>query len=120
MASRRRQGRATAAPFLAQVLNARRGGFSLLQLRVKSRFMTISPAQCRAARGLLGIDHADLARRAVVTPNVIVDFENGTQMPFAITLVAIRAALEFAGVIFLDENGDGEGVRKRKRRRMSP
>ena len=62
------------------------------------------------------MSQTDLAHRAVVTPNVIVDFENGTRMPFAISLAAIRAALEVAGVIFLDENGDGEGVRKRKRK----
>jgi hypothetical protein len=43
--------------------------------------MTISPAQCRAARALLDMDHADLARRAVVTRDVIVDFENGTRTP---------------------------------------
>jgi transcriptional regulator with XRE-family HTH domain len=79
--------------------------------------MTISPAQCRAARALIGMSQTDLAHRAVVTPNVIVDFENGTRMPFAITLAAIRAALEGEGVIFLDDDGDGEGVRKRKRKR---
>jgi hypothetical protein len=31
-------------------------------------------------------------------------------------LAAIRAALEAAGVIFIDENGEGLGVRLRKKR----
>jgi hypothetical protein len=30
-------------------------------------------------------------------------------------LAAIRAALEAAGVIFIDENGEGPGVRLRKK-----
>jgi hypothetical protein len=30
-------------------------------------------------------------------------------------LAAIRAALEAAGVIFIDENGEGPGVRPRKK-----
>jgi hypothetical protein len=30
-------------------------------------------------------------------------------------LTAIRAALEAAGVIFIDENGEGPGVRLRKK-----
>jgi hypothetical protein len=56
MASRRRQGSATAAPLLSTLPYTRRGGFSLLQLRL----MTISPAQCRVARA--PIDMYQLAR----------------------------------------------------------
>jgi hypothetical protein len=61
------------------------------------------------------MDHVELARRAVVMRVVIVDFENGSRTPAADSISAIRAALEAAGVEFLDENGGGEGVRRKKR-----
>jgi hypothetical protein len=66
----------------------------------KSPAASISPSQCRAARALIDMDHAELARRAVVARDVIVDFENGSLTPSANDLAAIRAALEAVGVIF--------------------
>ena len=75
--------------------------------------MSILPAQRRAARALIDMGQSVLARRAVVSRDTIVDFENRT--PIANNLVAIRAALEAAGVIFIDENGEGPGVRLRKK-----
>jgi hypothetical protein len=57
-----------------------------------------------------------LAQRSVVSTDTIADFENGTRTPAAESLAAIRAALEAAGVIFIDENGEGPGVRLRKTR----
>ena len=90
-------------------------GSAFPQLRVTSRFMSISPAQCRAARALVEMDQANLARRAVVSTDTIADFENGSRIPAANALAAIRAALEFGGVIFID--GDEPGVKLRKRRR---
>jgi predicted transcriptional regulator len=77
--------------------------------------MSILPSQCRAARALIDMDQAELARRAVVPRHVIADFENGSVAPSASNLAAIRAALEAAGVIFVDENGEGPGVRLRKK-----
>jgi hypothetical protein len=56
-----------------------------------------------------------LARRAVVSRDTIIDFENGSRTPIASNLVAIRTALEAAGVIFIDENDEGQGVRLRKK-----
>ncbi|MER9634258.1 MULTISPECIES: helix-turn-helix domain-containing protein [unclassified Mesorhizobium] len=76
--------------------------------------MTISPAQIRAARALVEMDQAVLARNASVSRNTVVDFEKGRRMPNPNNLAAMRAALETAGVIFLDKNGDGPGVRLRK------
>jgi hypothetical protein len=75
----------------------------------------ILPAHCRAARTLVEMDPAELARRAVVPRHVVADFENGTVAPSANNLVAIRIALEASGVIFVDENGEGPGVRLQKR-----
>jgi DNA-binding XRE family transcriptional regulator len=76
--------------------------------------MTVTPAQCRAARGLVDLDQAHLAQRAHVSRNVIVDFEKGRRTPTVNNLAAIQAALEAAGVIFVAENGDGPGVRLKK------
>ena len=60
--------------------------------------MSILPAQCRAARALVDMGQSVLARRAVVSRDTIVDFENGSRAPIASNLVAIRAALEEDGV----------------------
>jgi transcriptional regulator with XRE-family HTH domain len=56
--------------------------------------MSISPAQCRAARALIEMNQAELARRAVVTRDMIADFENGIRTPAADSIEAIRKALE--------------------------
>jgi predicted transcriptional regulator len=72
----------------------------------------ITPAQCRAARALVDMDQLDLARKAVVSRNVIVDFERGSRTPLANNLAAIKRALEESGVEFT--NGDQPGVRLRK------
>lgn len=45
----------------------------------------------------------------------IVDFERGARSPREVTLIAIRQALEAKGVIFIDQNGNGPGVRLRDR-----
>ena len=76
--------------------------------------MSITPAQCRAARGLVEFDQASLAGKAKVSRNTIVDFERGKRVPNVNNLDAIRAALESAGVEFIAENGGGAGVRLRK------
>jgi DNA-binding XRE family transcriptional regulator len=75
--------------------------------------MPIIPAQCRAARALVEMDQADLARKAVVSRNVIVDFERGSRTPLANNLAAIKRVLEENGVEFT--NGEQPGVRLRKR-----
>ena len=77
---------------------------------------TISPAQCRAARALLGLSREKLAARAEVGERTLVDFERGARAAQKSTLAAIRRALEDAGVEFISENGGGAGVRLRKKR----
>jgi transcriptional regulator with XRE-family HTH domain len=76
--------------------------------------MTISPEQCRAARGLLGWSQADLSRASETATKTIADFERGAREPYARTLDDVRAAFERAGVEFIDENGGGPGLRLRK------
>jgi hypothetical protein len=69
---------------------------------------TISAAQYRAGRALIEMDQAKLARRSVASTDTIVDFENRSRMPIESSLAAIRAALEFRCVIFID--GDEPAV----------
>ena len=72
--------------------------------------------QCRGARAMLDISREKLAELAKVNERTISDFETGRRKPIPATLAAIRAALEAAGVIFVEENGEGPGVRLRKDR----
>lgn len=74
----------------------------------------LTAAQCRAARALIGISQPDLAAASQVSQATIANFERGARAPFDRTLRDIRTALETAGVIFIDENGQGPGVRLRK------
>jgi hypothetical protein len=76
----------------------------------------LSSAQIRAARALLKWSVADLARQSSLGLNTIKRAEiaeSGTSLTTANDL-AIRRALEAAGVEFIDENGGGPGVRLRK------
>ena len=74
-------------------------------------------AQIRAARALLRWSAADLARESALGLNTIrraEAAEEGTSLTAANEL-AISRALEAAGVVFIDENGGGPGVRLRER-----
>ena len=73
--------------------------------------MTITAAQCRAARALIGMSRADLGQAAIVPVAVLMDFEEGARVPQETHLDAIRRALEAAGVDFT--NGSQPGVRLR-------
>ncbi|AZV21579.1 XRE family transcriptional regulator [Mesorhizobium sp. M7A.F.Ce.TU.012.03.2.1] len=66
---------------------------------------SISPGQCRAARALLDMDQNTLAAAADVSRGVIIDFEKQRRVPGRNNLAAIRAALEAAGVEFIDHSG---------------
>lgn len=76
--------------------------------------MSITPDQCRAARALIDIGQKELSELADVSRGAIIDFENGKREPIPNNLKAIRSALEEGGVIFIEENGEGPGVRLRK------
>ena len=77
----------------------------------------MTPAQSRAARGLVDWSQSDLGKRSNLSESTIRDFEKGRRIPGPNNLAAIRAALEAAGVIFIEENGEGPGVRLRKAKR---
>lgn len=76
--------------------------------------MTLTPAQSRAARGLLDWSQTELAARSNLSESTIRDFEKGRRVPSVNNLAAVRRAFELAGVIIVDENGEGPGVRFRK------
>ncbi|MGY3135359.1 transcriptional regulator with XRE-family HTH domain [Bradyrhizobium sp. USDA 4501] len=79
----------------------------------------LSPAQMRAARGLLGLDQAQVAQLAGLKQNTISRFEGGED--FSVknkrrrdALKAIRQAFEQQGVEFIFRSDvSGEGVRLR-------
>jgi len=77
----------------------------------------LTSSQIRAARALLRWSAEDLARESAVGVTTIRRAElteTQTSMTTANDL-AVRRALENAGVEFIDENGGGPGVRLRKR-----
>jgi hypothetical protein len=82
----------------------------------------LSSAQIRAARALLRWSADDLARESALGLSTIKRAElagEETSLTVANDL-AVRRALEAAGVIFIDENGGaGPGVRLRKRQGKS-
>jgi hypothetical protein len=79
----------------------------------------LSSAQIRAARALLRWSAADLARESALGVNTVRRAEvagEETSLTAANEL-AVRRALEAAGVEFIEENGGGPGVRLKKRTR---
>ena len=82
----------------------------------------ITSDQIRAGRALIRWSAADLAREAklgLATIRRAEVSEGATSMTVANEL-AVRRALEAAGVEFIDENDGGPGVRLRKRPQAKP
>ena len=76
----------------------------------------LTSEQVRAARALLRWEQKDLSSASMVSLPSIQRLETkpGPLAAQPRTVAAIRAALEAAGVIFVDSNGEGPGVRLRK------
>ena len=74
------------------------------------------PTQSKMARVALGWGVRDLAKKASKSPNTIARLERGEDMR-ADTLADVRSAFEKAGVVFIEENGGGPGVRLKKKRK---
>ena len=79
----------------------------------------LTSPQIRAARALLRWSAEDLSRHSAVSLRTIRRAELAEQQTTmtAANDLAVRHALESAGVEFTDENGGGVGVRLRKRMR---
>jgi transcriptional regulator with XRE-family HTH domain len=69
--------------------------------------MNLTPAQSRAARGLLDWSQLALGARANLSESTIRDFEKGRRVPSINNLAAIQRALESAGVEFTNDGGPG-------------
>jgi transcriptional regulator with XRE-family HTH domain len=83
------------------------------------KIKSLTSSQIRAGRALLRWSADDLARESALGVNTIRRAElaeDETSLTVANDL-AVRRALETAGVEFIDEDGGGPGVRLRQRRR---
>jgi proteasome assembly chaperone (PAC2) family protein len=77
----------------------------------------LTSAQIRAARALLRWSADDLAKQSVLSVATIrrAELAEDQTVMTAANDLAVRRALEAAGVVFIDENGGGPGVRLRQR-----
>jgi len=76
----------------------------------------IEPSQIRAARGLIAISQTELATRAGLGLATVKRIESTTdELRVTVqTLLRIQRALEEAGIVFIDQDGNsGPGVRLR-------
>jgi len=71
----------------------------------------ITPAQCRAARGLLNWTQRDLADQAGVGIVTVRQFEAGLNEPRRATLEVVKRAFETAGIEFIAPDNGGAGLR---------
>ncbi|KZK97461.1 hypothetical protein PsAD5_02310 [Pseudovibrio sp. Ad5] len=77
--------------------------------------MTITAAQCRAARSLLEWSQDDLATNARVSRATVADFEANSRRPMRNNLTSMENCMFAGGVDFLSEtDGLGVGVRFRE------
>ena len=74
----------------------------------------LSPAQCRAARGLLGWSQGDLADRAGVSRSTVKDFETERHALHHSTERLLIEAIEAGGVALIAAGDAGAGVRLKK------
>jgi hypothetical protein len=78
-------------------------------------WVMVTSAQLRAARSLLNWTVRDLSEKAAVHRNTITRAETDATAHGHAVAQVVRT-LESAGVIFVEENGEGPGVRMRKRK----
>lgn len=90
--------------------------FSINTGRKRMSIPLVSIRQIKAARALAGLSQSDLASASGVSLPTIkrLEAQDGDMGGRPATVAAIRAALESAGVVFLDPNGNGPGVALRK------
>ena len=75
----------------------------------------ITRQQLKMARAALDWTVRDLAQKSGVALNTISRYENGTDA-YNETLTKLRRTLEAGGVVFLEGNGEGPGVRLKRSR----
>jgi transcriptional regulator with XRE-family HTH domain len=80
--------------------------------------MAVSGNQIKAARALIGMEQLELSEKAGVSINTIRNMEATAERVLRVrldTLYRVQDALRAAGVIFVEENGEGPGVRLKKK-----
>jgi transcriptional regulator with XRE-family HTH domain len=77
--------------------------------------LKMTPEQCRAARALVDMTQPKLAEIASLGLSTVVDFERSRRSISADAVGSIQRALEAGGVAFIPQNGEGPGVRLRKK-----
>jgi transcriptional regulator with XRE-family HTH domain len=75
-----------------------------------SKEFTLTPALCRAARGLLNWTQEELAARSTVSRSTIRDYEGDRHGLHRSTAALLLRALQDGGVVFADIAGHGMGV----------
>jgi transcriptional regulator with XRE-family HTH domain len=75
--------------------------------------MPLSPALSRSARALLDLDVADMVKRSGVPKAIISAYEKGGRLPQRQDIAALQLAFEEAGIVFLNDDGSGPGLRLR-------
>jgi DNA-binding XRE family transcriptional regulator len=77
----------------------------------------VTGRQLAAARALVGLEQVELAKQANVSAPTLRRMEAAKQavVPPTNNVTAVIRALEQAGVIFIEQNGNGPGVRLRDR-----
>ena len=80
------------------------------------RVSGLTSAQIRAARSLIRWSAEDLARESSLSVATVrrAELADGETSMTVANNLAVRRALEAAGVEFIDENGGGAGVRLKK------
>lgn len=64
---------------------------------------------------MLGLTLEELAKASSVSDRTIMNFENELRSPHEGTLKLLRIAFEEAGITFLPDEGQGEGLRLKKK-----
>lgn len=70
----------------------------------------VTPAQCRAARGLLKWSTRGLAQNAGVAPATVQKFENGERSTNTHIVSGLQATLEAAGIVFVKQGSDAQAT----------
>jgi predicted transcriptional regulator len=75
----------------------------------------LTAQQIRGARAMLGLTQGDLAHQAGIPAAALDQIESGMANPKPATLRLVKAALERAGIAFIEADGRGPGLRLKQR-----
>jgi transcriptional regulator with XRE-family HTH domain len=81
--------------------------------KISLRAGSMTPEQCRAARGWLRWSQLELAKQANVSLRAIAAFERGEQRLRPNNLIAIRRAIEAGGVRLVFDKKGAAGILRR-------